>query len=190
MADAAKRRSTYAEYLAFEEASAERHEFVAGEILAMAGGTIEHGRIMSRLTVLLSAALGGRPCVVLPSDVRVRIRAADRATYPDLHVVCGRVERDADDQNAVTNPVVVIEVLSDSTAAGDRGDGSPTTAGSPASRVRARVSAGAPGDVYHRDGRRWVLDEHRRAEAVRLDALDVTIPVDDICVDALGPIVA
>jgi Uma2 family endonuclease len=80
MADAAKRRATYAEYLALEASSEAKHEYVAGVIVAMAGGTIEHGRLISRLTVLLGSALTGRRCAELPSDVRVRIRPADRAT--------------------------------------------------------------------------------------------------------------
>ena len=80
--EAARSRVSYAEYLALEAASEVKHEFISGAIVAVAGGTIEHGRLMSRLTVLLSRALEGRPCVVLSSDVRVRIRAAERATYP------------------------------------------------------------------------------------------------------------
>lgn len=106
--DAAPRRATYAEYREREAATGLRHEYVAGVILAMSGGSIEHGRLISRLSSLLARALEGRPCAVLPADVRVRIRAADRATYPDLHVVCSEVERDPDDPHAVGNPTVTI----------------------------------------------------------------------------------
>ena len=191
MADAAKQRVTYAEYLAFEEASETRHEFVAGEIVAMAGGTIEHGRLMMRLAILVSAALQGKPCVVLPSYVRVRIRAADRATYPDLHVVCGSVERDADDVNAVINPLVVVEVLSDSTAESDRSDKFAAYRRLGSLREYVLVSQRERRvEVYRREGRRWVLDEFGAGEEVRLDALDITVAVDGIYADALGRIVA
>lgn len=115
MVEAAKRRATYAEYVALEETGECKHEYVGGTIFAMAGGSIEHGRLVSRLTALLSGALAGRPCVVLPADVRVRVRAAERATYPDVYVVCGDIERDPDDDHAVVNPLVIVEVLSDST---------------------------------------------------------------------------
>jgi Uma2 family endonuclease len=190
MADAAKRRATYAEYLALEESSATKHEYVAGVVVAMAGGTIEHGRLVSRLTALLSAALGGRPCVVLPADVRVRIRASDRATYPDLHVVCGQVERDPDDAHAVMNPVVIVEVLSDSTAESDRGDKFADYRRLSSLREYVLVSQRERRiDVYHRDGRRWVLDEQLRGEDVTLESIDVSLAVDDIYVDGLGAIV-
>lgn len=91
---------SYSEYLARQAASDVRLELVAGEVFAMAGGSIEHGRLMGRLNVLLSRALEGRPCGVLPSDVRVRIRAADRTTYPDLQIVCGAIARDDEDAEA------------------------------------------------------------------------------------------
>jgi len=191
MADAARRRASYAEYLAIEESSETKHEYLAGQIVAMAGGTIEHGRLVSRLTVLLSRALEGRPCAVLPADVRVRIRAADRSTYPDLHVVCGQVERDPDDEHAVVNPVVVVDVLSDSTAESDRGDQFADYRRLSSLREYVLVSQRERRvDVFHRDGRRWVLDEHRRGEQVGLESLDVALPVEEIYVDGLGPIVA
>jgi Uma2 family endonuclease len=190
MADAAKRRASYAEYLALEESSERKHEYVSGAIVAMAGGTIEHGRLVSRITVLLSTALAGRPCVVLPADVRVRIRAADRATYPDVHVVCGQVERDPDDEHALVNPMVIVEVLSDSTAESDRGDKFADYRRLGSLREYVLVSQRERRiDVYRRDGRRWVLDEHRRGEVLRLEAIDVELAVDDIYVDGLGSIV-
>jgi Uma2 family endonuclease len=93
MADPASRRLTYAEYLAVEHAAGQRHEYVAGTVRAMAGGSPEHGRLTARMTYLLSRALEGRPCNVFSSDVRIRIRAADRATYPDLSIVWGSPTR-------------------------------------------------------------------------------------------------
>ncbi|MBX3190694.1 MAG: Uma2 family endonuclease [Labilithrix sp.] len=191
MAGAAKRLATYAEYVAGEAGATIKHEYVGGRILAMAGGSVEHGRLVTRLTVLLSAALAGRPCVVLPADVRVRIRAADRATYPDVHVICGQVERDPDDEHAVVNPVVIIEVLSDSTAETDRGDELADYRRLRSLREYVLVSQRERRvDVYRRDGRRWVLDEHLRGERARLEALDVTLDVDDLYVDGLGAIVS
>lgn len=191
MADAAKRRVTYAEYLTLESTSATRHDYVAGAIVAMAGATIEHGRLVSRLTVLLSAAIQGRPCVVLSQDVRLRIRSADRSTYPDLQVVCGQVERDPDDENAVTNPLAIVEVLSDSTAESDRGDKFADYRRLRSLREYVLVSQRERRiDVFRRDGKRWVLDEYGRDESVRLETLDVSVAVDHVYVDGLGPIVA
>lgn len=190
MAHAARRLASYAEYLALEESSETKHDYVAGVIVAMSGGTIEHGRIIGRLTVLLSNALAGRPCAVLPSDVRVRIRSADRATYPDLHVVCGAVERDPEDERAVVNPIAIVEVLSDSTAESDRGDKFADYRRLRSLREYVLVSQRERRvDVYRRDGRRWVLDEHERGETFHLESLGVSVAVDDAYVDALGPIV-
>jgi len=188
--DLARQRASYAEYLALEGVSETKHEYIAGTTVAMAGGSIELGRLVSRLTSLLSLALDGRPCIVLPADVRVRIRAADRATYPDLHVVCGPLERDADDEQAVVNPVVVVEVLSDSTAEGDRGDEFADYRRLKSLREYVLVSQRERRvDVYRRDGRRWILDEHGPRDELTLDAISVRLAVDDIYVDGLGAIV-
>jgi Uma2 family endonuclease len=122
MSLAAAKRLTYAECLAAEAASDTKHEYVAGVVVAISGGTLEHARLIGRLTGLLTRALEGRSFVVLLSDARVRICAADRAVYPDLRTVCGEIQRDAEDDPAVVNPIVIVEVLSDSTAESDRGD--------------------------------------------------------------------
>jgi Uma2 family endonuclease len=114
MVDVSRKRATYAEYVAIAND--------AGEIVATAGGTIAHARLISRMTSALDHALEGRPCIVLPSDMRVRIRAADRSTYPDLVVVCGQPEQDSNDDHAVVNPTVIVEVLSDSSNDSDRTD--------------------------------------------------------------------
>lgn len=190
MPDVAKRRSTYAEYLALEVSSTVKHEYIGGVVVAMAGGTIEHGRLVARLTALLSAALQGRPCVVLPADVRVRIRAADRATYPDLHVVCGEIERDDDDDQAVVNPIVIVEVLGDSTAEADRGDKFADYRRLRSLQEYVLLSQRERRvDVYRRDGPRWVLDERLRGTNVDLSSIGVSIAVDDVYVDGLGAIV-
>jgi Uma2 family endonuclease len=191
MAYAAKQRLSYAEYLALEASAETKHEYIVGAIVAMAGATIEHGRLVSNLTAFLRAALTGRPCVVLPADVRVRIRAADRATYPDLHVVCASIERDPDDEHAVANPLVILEVLSESTAESDRGEKFADYRKLRSLREYVLVSQRERRvDVNRRDGRRWILDEHTRGERVRLESLDVELAVDDLYADGLGAIVA
>lgn len=187
----ASKRVTYAEYVALEAASEVKHEFISGAVVAMAGGTIEHGRLMSQLTFSLRRALEGRPCVVLPSDVRVRIRASDRATYPDLHVVCGEIERDPEDDQAVVNPVVIAEVLSSSTAESDRGDKFAAYRRLRSLRQYLLISQDEPRvDVYRRDARRWLLDEYGPTERFRLEAIDVELAVDEIYTDPLGAILA
>lgn len=115
-------RMTWKEFIAFERSASEKHEYLRGEVWAMAGGTPEHGRLATNASGELRTALRGRPCVVLNSDVRIRVRDTDRSTYPDTFVVCGKLERDPEDENTVTNPVVIVEVLSPGTEASDRGE--------------------------------------------------------------------
>jgi Uma2 family endonuclease len=190
MVDVARKRTTYAEYMAFMETAEVKHEYIAGEIVAMAGGTIAHGRLIGRLTVLISVALSGRPSVVLPAEVRVRIRAADRATYPDLHVVCAALEVDADDPHAVVNSTVIVEVLSDSTADADRVDKFRDYRRLRSLRQYVMISQHERSiDVYTRDGRRWILEEYRDGEKLSLESLGIDLNVDDVYCDALGAIV-
>ena len=114
-------RLSYAEYLAREAQSEVKHDYLDGEVYAMAGGTIAHGALAMAVGAAITAALGGRRCRVLSSDVRVRAPATGFAAYPDVTVVCDRLEVADDDPHAVVNPRVIIEVLSDSTEAYDRG---------------------------------------------------------------------
>ena len=114
-------RYSYADFLRVEADSPNvRHEYVSGQIFAMAGGTPEHARIITDVVLWLGTALKGSPCKVYTSDLRIRIDSADVTTYPDVSVVCGELQRSAIDPNAVTNPVLIVEVTSDSTEAYDR----------------------------------------------------------------------
>jgi Uma2 family endonuclease len=113
---------TYAEYLAQEEASLEEHEYLRGDVWAMGGGTPSHARIAGNVTIALGLALKGRPCAVFSFDLRVRVEATNRSTYPDITVVCGKQVTASDDANAIVNPTLIVEVLSDSTEASDWGE--------------------------------------------------------------------
>jgi Uma2 family endonuclease len=113
---------TYAAYLAAEEVSETRHEYLRGEVFAMAGGTPEHAALMAAISAELIVALRGRPCRVYSSELRIRIDATDMSTYPDVSVVCGELKTSTIDRNAATNPILIVEVLSDSTEAYDRGE--------------------------------------------------------------------
>lgn len=190
MIDAARKRASYAEYVAIANNSPVKYEYVAGEIVAMAGGSIAHARLIGRATDLLNRALEGKRCLVLPSDLRVRIRSAERSTYPDLHVVCGEIERDPDDDHAIVNPTVIVEVLSDSTEASDRIEKLAAYRRLPSLREYVLVSQHERRvEVYRRDGRRWHLDEHGPSERLALGSLGIELAVDELYADRLGPIV-
>lgn len=112
---------TYAEYLSALEVSELRLEYLDGEIFAMAGGSPEHGMIAARIIQRLGATLPSG-CRVMTSDVKVRIAATGLSTFPDVSVVCGELLRAAGDANAIVNPVLLVEVLSPSTADYDCGE--------------------------------------------------------------------
>lgn len=115
-------RYSWSDYLALEETSNVRHEFLDGQIYGMAGGTPEHAALKAALTGLLFSQIRHGPCRAHDSDLRVRVLETGLATYPDITVVCGPSERDPQDANAVTNPTLIVEVLSASTEDYDRGD--------------------------------------------------------------------
>lgn len=108
-------------YLAWEGALPERHEYIRGETFAMTGARGTHNTIAGNLFVLLKTALRGTPCRTYIESVKLRIEAADAVLYPDVFVTCA--ERDATPEAEMykTSPVLVAEVLSESTAAYDRG---------------------------------------------------------------------
>jgi Uma2 family endonuclease len=115
---------TYGEYLALEaDAPTVRHEYVDGDILAMAGGSELHSALIAAVTGELYAQLRGSPCGVRDSNMRVLVQATGNAFYCDALVVCGEaaVVREARGGDSLLNPTVIIEVVSPSTEAYDRG---------------------------------------------------------------------
>ncbi len=117
-----RHRYTYAEYLAYEQDSGLKHEYDNGEILAMAGGSRRHNALASRVSAALEQGRSSE-CVAFQSDQKVRVLATGRATYPDATLVCGAIEGDPADLlgATITNPTVLVEVLSPSTEQEDRG---------------------------------------------------------------------
>lgn len=110
-----------AAYLAWEAGQNERHEYFQGEVFAMAGGTENHNTVALNAAVALRQHLKGTPCQVFISDLRVQVAAVDAYFYPDVLVRCQ--SQTAPDGKAVSTdaPVLIVEVLSDSTATWDRG---------------------------------------------------------------------
>ena len=172
-------------FLAFEQTSPEKHEYVKGDMYAMVGASLRHGRIALNLASELNARSAGGPCRVYASDAKVRIDAADACFYPDVVVSC-----DPSDVGplVLTRPCLVVEVLSPSTAAYDRG------AKFAAYRQLAslvqfvvvetdRVAV----DVFHRAGEgTWVLRSYGEGDSVELDSVGAVVPVSAIY-DRLPP---
>lgn len=110
------------EYLALERAAETRSEFLGGQVYAMVGASRGHNYVVGDLFALLRAALRGSGCDVYMADLRVRVAPCDAFFYPDLTVVCGKAKFEDEQVDTLTNPTLVIEVLSGSTEAFDRGE--------------------------------------------------------------------
>jgi len=109
------------EYLEFERHSEIKHEYFDGEIFAMIGASVNHNRIGSNINRLLGNQLVNRPCDIFSNDMRVKIQRVKKYTYPDIAVVCGSLELEDQQFDTLLNPAVIIEILSKSTEAYDRG---------------------------------------------------------------------
>ena len=179
---------TYADYLAFEEQSDGKHEFLDGEVVAMAGGTPEHGALAMAMGAELRSALGDRPCRVFSSDVRIRIQVTGLTTYPDVSVVCAKLERDAEDSHAIVNPVLVVEVLSDSTEAYDRGEKAAHYRHIPSLREYVLVSQRHRRiEVFRRnEAGRWELFEFEGGTQCELASVGCSVNVDAVYRDPLA----
>jgi Uma2 family endonuclease len=178
----AKSRMTYAEYLALERTSEVKHEYLRGEVWAMAGGTPTQAKLAVNASSALTVALRGRPCGVYSSDLRVRIEETDRSTYPDATVVCGKRETARDDKDAVTNPIVIVEVLSESTEASDRGEKLAHYQRLPSLMEYVLINhAKRLVEVFRRGtGAKWEYIPFGDGELVELASVDVKIPVGEL----------
>lgn len=116
-----KRSITEEEYVAFEESSDRKHEYYQGDMYAMTGGTEPHNLLAGNTYASFHAQLRRRECRVYTSDQRIKVMATGLHTYPDVTVVCGHPQFVAGSRLTVTNPTVIVEVLSPSTERYDRG---------------------------------------------------------------------
>ncbi|MDQ2098160.1 MAG: Uma2 family endonuclease [Tychonema bourrellyi B0820] len=120
LTDPTKARFTLDEYRAIEETAEERHEYCNGEIIAMSGGSPAHSRITVDVTTFLNVALRDTNFQTYNGDLRIWIPGFNHGTYPDITVIDGEPEFNADRTDEILNPLLIVEVLSPSTEAYDR----------------------------------------------------------------------
>ncbi len=111
---------TVDEYFKLERLSEEKHEYLNGEVFAMAGFSVCHNMIVANVIVTMGIALDGTDCQVFPSGIKVELDPGKHYVYPDVSVVCGKVETVEGRNDAITNPKIVFEILSESTKDYDR----------------------------------------------------------------------
>lgn len=171
------------EYLALDRAAQFRSEFYQGVMYAMSGGSRAHGLIGTALGRELGNAFKGRPCWVVTHDLRVRISPGGLYAYPDAAVVCGEEQYADDQKDVLLNPTVIVEVLSPSTEAYDRGLKSEQYRKIASLKEYALVSQDKPHiEIYSRQaGDQWLLTEYSGIEAAcRFESVDCTIPLAEL----------
>lgn len=172
-----------------EETSSVKHEFFAGVVYAMAGGSPTHAAVCANVIRLLGAGLAGRKCQVSATDLRVRVLETGLATYPDVSGICDRVELDPEDAlgHTAVNPVLVVEVSSPSTEACDRGEKLSNYKRIPSVREVVLVAHDERGvDLWRRTATGWTQLTIPEGERVSLESLGVELPVDDVYLDPLA----
>ncbi len=170
---------TAAEYLLWEPNQEGRYEYWDGEVVAMSGGTRYHNRISLNFSKLLDDALIDRPCEVYIVDVKVQVEPGRKYFYPDVVVTCDR--RD-DDPKLIQFPCLIIEVLSPSTEALDRGAKFAKYRQFPTLQEYVLVQVAQPGvEVFRRNQQgQWVLSDYGLSDRLSLASVDVEIAIADI----------
>jgi Uma2 family endonuclease len=171
------------EYLTFERAADMKHEYVDGEVRAMSGASLRHVTIVANLTIRIGEQVRGRGCRVLTSDMRVMAPGYPSYLYPDLAVVCGAPVMGDDQFDILTNPTLLIEVLSPSSSNYDRGEKWEKYRRIESLREYLVVSQDrAHVERYTRQGERfWLLSEAAElAERVELESIGCTLTLSEI----------
>ncbi|WP_394840196.1 Uma2 family endonuclease [Pendulispora rubella] len=182
MGAAEQKYVSYEEYLELERDSLVKHEWLDGIVYAMGGGSTEHSRLALNMTAALKSALAGE-CVVFSSDAALYVRETKFSTYPNGSVVCGPRDLHRGEKGigeALLNPVLIVEVLSDSTEKYDRGEKFSHYLRIPTLQEYVLVSQHEPCiEVYRRPKRgHWAHETARAGETLQLHGR--TIAVDDI----------
>ena len=179
-----KTDSSFADYLAAErEAQDVKHEYLAGEIFAMTGASFRHNLIVANIVRHLGNQLADRPCTVLANDMRVHVKAMDLCAYPDIVGLCGEPSFYDEWEDVLTNPALIIEVLSKSTQGYDRADKFALYRALPSLREYVLASQSRVGlDLYTREAAdRWVLTPYTQlAECIRLESIGCTLGLAEV----------
>lgn len=177
---------TYEDYLRLDADSLVRHEYLEGQIYAMAGGTPEHSALIGTATGLIGSQLRGR-YTAYDSQLRVQTPSG-LSTYPDMTVVCGPTERYVKDNNSVVNPTLILEVLSSSTEEYDRGGKFEhyKTIASLQQYVLISQSERLI-EVRTRDSNAWTTSLFREGQVAQLSSIDARIDVRELYERAAEP---
>ena len=183
MASLPKTFITPEEYLALDRKAEVKSEYYAGQVIAFAGASKRHNLIVANVLAGIHRQLMDRPCNVYPSDMRVRVSKTGMYAYPDVVVTCGEEQFADDNSDILLNPIVLIEVLSESTANYDRGDKFEHYRRIESLREYILVSQELyRADQYVRQNdTQWLLTEFHRAEdTIKFSSINCELAVKEI----------
>ena len=171
---------TEAMYLAMERVSPVKHEFHGGEIWAMAGASPRHNRLATAFSTQLDNAMRKTGCIPLSSDQRVHVPATGDYCYPDITVVCGEPKYHPADPDSITNPRLIVEVLSRTTEKHDCGEKFEEYRSIESFQEYVLVwQDRIKVEVRRREGeRRWTIEEFGAAEQIELRSIGATLDID------------
>ncbi len=167
-------------YFAWEAQQREKYEYIDGRVYAMSGGSVNHGRIAIRFTSLFDAHLDGTNCIPGNSDIKINIAKTPNYTYPDASVTCD--DRDKATPNYFTYPCLIVEVLSPSTEAYDRGGKFRLYRQNPALQDYLLVSSTCIEiDLYRKteDGQ-WMILNYQAGETIELKSIGLRLAIEQI----------
>ena len=181
MENLARKFLTEEEYLEYERKADTKSEYYRGELFAMAGAKASHNIILSNLMGILYSQLRKKPCTVFPSDMRVRVSTSGLYTYPDLSIVCEKPIYLDSKRDTLLNPSLVLEILSESTEAYDRGQKFEMYRNIPELKEYVLISTKYKKiESFIRTTNSWELHESRESVPFRFSSLDVEISLEDV----------
>jgi Uma2 family endonuclease len=168
------------EYLAWEEKQIEKYEYIDGQVYAMGGGSVNHGRIAIRFTAMFDTHLEGSGCITGNSDIKINIAETNNYTYPDASVTC--YDRDQTTPNYFTYPCLIVEVLSKSTEAYDRGEKFRMYRNNPVLQDYLLVSSTRMEiDLYHqRETGEWMILNYQEGDPIALKSINLSFQIEQI----------
>jgi Uma2 family endonuclease len=173
-------RLTPDEYFAWEANQLEKHEYIDGKVYAMSGGSVNHGRIAIRFTAMFDSHLENTGCITGNSDVKVNIFGSNNYTYPEASVTCD--ERDKTTTEYITYPCLIVEVLSKTTEAYDRGGKFRMYRQNPALIDYLLVSSTSIEiDLYHKnEAGDWLIINYKAGDTIELKSINLNFAIEQV----------
>ncbi|MBN1606564.1 MAG: Uma2 family endonuclease [Polyangiaceae bacterium] len=172
-------RISSSEYLAMERRATDKHVLWDGQVFAMAGASRRHNQLVAAVLRELGVALLGRPCRAYASDQRIYVPLRKGYVYPDASVTCPPMQTAPEDTETISNPRLIVEVLSESTEAFDRGDKFRGYASIPSLQDYLLLSQDAARvDLFSRRPEGWLLRSYVAGDSLELASIEATLSVD------------